>query len=308
MCRDVSGYSGETIELKNGRFRYWFYSDMVTGNEPTYPLSGRYTHSGGAVTLDHPKIHEPTRTIAVLNGTMVLWRKDGLDLWKSEGRIHPYAVLLRVEGDGGDPELATRPPIASIKPLKLQDQETKEYEERFNDKPQEVRVLLRARSLKGDSHMEQYRKEIARARVQPDPKLLAQLVTLLGGASYESIPAGFILQDLFEQTWLIPKPPPFLADATSRRKALEDLIDALSAARNRNALEDTIIQFLRVSGVGVIDLEVDGTGLRIVLEALPNSGARHASEGTAIDDVDWLKSMSKLVPACQRWMRAQLAK
>jgi hypothetical protein len=308
MARDVEGYSGETLELRNGRFRYWFYSDVVSGDEPGYPLTGRYTVTDNILKLDHPKIHAPDRTFDVILGTPVLWRKDGLDLWEREGRIHPYAVLLRIDAAGTDPPKAPRPSLGTIKPAQLQEREAKEYEERFNDQPSEVRVLLRARSLKGDSNLDAYREEIGKARVQPDPRLLSQLVTLMGGDSSVSIPAGNILEDLFEETWLIPQPPPFMARAQTRKKPLEDLIAALSSARNRKALEHSLIQFLRASGAGRIDLAVEGTGLRIVLEALPSGGARYASEGTPTEDVDWLQRMPKLIPACQKWMRAQLEK
>jgi hypothetical protein len=99
-----------------------------------------------------------------------------------------------------------------------------------------------------------------------------------------------------------------LKEEGSRRKGLEALIDALSSAHDRGALEETLMVFLRASGVGRIDLAVPGTGLQIVLEAGPNGGGRYASEGTGPFDVDWRSIMSKLIPACQNWMRDQLQK
>src|SRR5262245_19528277 len=96
MCKEVSGYSGETIELKDGRFRYWFYSDVVSGREPKYPLNGTYRVSGNTLILENDKISAPKRTIAVVNGVDVLWRKDGLELWEKDKRVHPYAVLIRI--------------------------------------------------------------------------------------------------------------------------------------------------------------------------------------------------------------------
>ena len=45
MCRDVAGFSGETIELKGGKFRYWFYSDAGSPGGP-YPLTGTYRIAG----------------------------------------------------------------------------------------------------------------------------------------------------------------------------------------------------------------------------------------------------------------------
>src|SRR4051812_47199509 len=102
MCEEVQGYSGETVVLKDGKFRYWFHSDVSAGDEPSYPLQGPYRVSGSTVTLDHPQIHSPRRTIATINGVQVLWREDGLKLWEGERRLHPYAVLLRVDVSSGE--------------------------------------------------------------------------------------------------------------------------------------------------------------------------------------------------------------
>lgn len=305
MCREVQGFSGETIELKDGKFRYWFYSDVVTGDEPTYPLTGTYAVSGNVLTLNHPRISDPRRTFAVVNGVRVLWRDDGLKLWDKEERLHPYAVLLRADGETGDPVQAARPSLASLKSAKLQDRDRKEHEERYNDQPEEVRALLRARSLRPDPHLDEYRKEITRARVRPDPKLLRQLIALLGRQSSRAIEANSILEDLFQQTWLIKEPPPFLEDPVVRKEVFRDLIAALDQASDRSALERTMMVFLRASGVRKIDLPIRETGHRIKMEALP-SGSAIGCEGTAVDDIYWLKSISQIIPACQIWMREQL--
>lgn len=307
MCREVQGFSGETLELKNGRFRYWFYSDVVTGNEPAYPLTGSYSLSGSTLQLNHPGISDPKRTLAVVNGVPVLWRADGLDLWTKEERLHPYGVLLRVEGQTGDPLEAARPSLTSLKSAKLQDRDRSEYENRYKEQPEEVRTLLRARSHRPDPHLDAYRKEIARARIRPDPKLLRQLVALMGHGSPTAIDANSILEDLFQSGWLIKEQPPFLENPVARKEVFLDLIAALDRAPDRWALENALLVFLRASGIQKIDLLVPETGHRIKLEARP-SGSTGGSEGTSVDDIYWVKSMSKVVPACQIWMRAQLAK
>src|SRR2546426_10299266 len=40
------------LELKAGRFRYWFRSDVKFGKEPTYPLTGTYTNDGGTISFN----------------------------------------------------------------------------------------------------------------------------------------------------------------------------------------------------------------------------------------------------------------
>jgi hypothetical protein len=308
MCQEVAGYSGEVLELKDGKFRYWFYSDVGTDKEPAYPLTGTYRISGTTLTLDNDQIYERERSIAVVNGVDVLWRADGLQLWTGEKRIHPYAVMIRMAGMTDGSRVDARPSIKSLYTKELLDREKKEYEERYQDRPEEVRVLLRAQTKKGDANMDSYRAEITRARVQPDPKLLAQLIGLLRHDCSDSIEAGSILTDLFQPGWLIKDPPPFMADAAAKKKALDTLIDALSGAPDRWALEKTIILFLRVTGVTKIDLRIPETGHRILLECLPNDGGRYGCEGPSDDDTYWVKSISKVIPAVQKWMRDQLAK
>lgn len=94
LCREVSGFSGETLELKEGQFRHWFYSD-VGGGGSKYPTSGTYVIRGNKLILDAPGLRNEQRTIGNLNGVNVLWREDGLNLWEKEKRIQPYAVLIQ---------------------------------------------------------------------------------------------------------------------------------------------------------------------------------------------------------------------
>jgi hypothetical protein len=77
----IAKYSNETVELKDEKFRYWFISDVKTEPPLAYPLEGKYSISGSTLTLDHPDIGLPKRTIAKFNGVDVLWRDDGLELW-----------------------------------------------------------------------------------------------------------------------------------------------------------------------------------------------------------------------------------
>ncbi len=307
MCREVAGFSGETLELKDGRFRYWFYSDVVTGNEPAFPLTGTYRIRGDTLTLSHSQVYEPTRTIARIGDTWVLWRDDALKLWDKDRRLHPYGVLLLADMKAEDPDLNSRPSISFLKTPEMKERDRNEFNARYSSAPPESRKLLRARTLHDDPDMTVYKAAIARARDPLDPRLPAELVGLLGGDSTASFEALEILEDLYQQTLLINEAPPFLENPTSRREALQSLIDAISGARDRKALEDTLLLFLRVSGVKKMNMEVPATGIRIRLEALP-SGASYGSEGTPGDDVRWLKLMPKLIPVCQAWMRSQLPK
>jgi hypothetical protein len=111
-----------------------------------------------------------------------------------------------------------RPRLEILYTKEMKDREKKEYEERYNDVPAEARVLLRARSREGDPQMQEYKKEIAAAREQPDPKLVGQLVGLLHRNSGADIQVQSILEDLYQETWLIRPEPPFLKDPAARRR------------------------------------------------------------------------------------------
>jgi hypothetical protein len=68
------------------------------------------------LTLDHSDIHQPTRTIAQLNGLDVLWRGDGFEEWKKERKPCISAVMIRVEGLKDRPTRDQFPCIDLLKP------------------------------------------------------------------------------------------------------------------------------------------------------------------------------------------------
>jgi hypothetical protein len=307
LCKEVTGYSGETLELKGGKFRYWFYSDVRTDKEPKYPLTGTFTLSGTALTLDSSDVHSGTRTVDKVNGVPVLWRKDGLELWQKEKRLHPYAVLIRIDGATEGSARPERPSLDLLMTKEMRDRDKKEHEERYSDLPPESRALFRAKTQEGDRHRESYKQAIAQARVQPDPKLVGQLVGLLNHES-EGIRARGILGDLYGSSWLIKEPPPFVKDPKARKQALEALIDGLSHAKDRYCLENALLVFLRASDTRSIDLEVPEAGITIKLSVQGTDGYTSDSRGTPRDDIVWKKLIAKLIPPCQDWMRTQLSK
>lgn len=305
LCQEVLEHSGETLELKGGRFRYWFYSDVATTNAASYPLTGSYTLTGDVLTFDHSRVD--SRTIELVNGVPVLWRKDGLDHWKKNGRIRPYDVLIRVEGVSGDPDFEHRPAIDRIKSAEVRERDLKAREERWAGMGPGCRALTEARTFDGDPNGDGYRQALFRARENMSPNFLGDLIGKMHADSPVSLECKRTLQDLFGAGPLrLPSDPPPLKGA-QLKKALEGLTEALSMAKDRSALEDTLILFLRVSAVWKIDLAVPETGHRIWLVASSN-GFESDSKTPADDDYKWTRSMPKLIPACQKWMREQLAK
>jgi hypothetical protein len=51
--RGWEGYMGIVLSLeKDNMFSYWFYSDVVTGDEPKYPIKGKYKIEYGCLVLE----------------------------------------------------------------------------------------------------------------------------------------------------------------------------------------------------------------------------------------------------------------
>ena len=303
MCREVAGFSGETIELKGGKFRYWFYSDA--GGGPS-SRSGAYSISGNQVKFDDASLAKEPRTFAIVNGVAVLWRDDGLKLWESEQRIHPYAVLIRLEGTSAPPARGQLPSIELLKTSEVKEREKTHHEERFNDLPQELRSLMRAKTDR--ANRQPYKEEMARARAKPDPKLVSQLVSAMGRDSRISVEAAMTLEAVYAETYGYQGQPGWTQEAGSRKKALDALIDGIAAAPDRNALEGAVMVFLQSSGAGALRLGIPETPLQVRLEYRKDGTKVYGSEGTPVDDIEWHKFMPKVIPACQNWMREQLPK
>ena len=78
------------IELKKGRFRYWFSSDAM--DSEVERLEGPFDVEGTQVVLSHPKL--PGRRadweVLSIDGVVTLWRSDAIRLRK-EGKLHLYS-------------------------------------------------------------------------------------------------------------------------------------------------------------------------------------------------------------------------
>jgi hypothetical protein len=91
-----NGYQSETLELRDGHFRYWFWTD-AGAKRGDLPLEGEYSIEGDTLTLHSDDILLGNQRIfQPLKGLDILWRPDALKLWRSEGRINTYGVLVRL--------------------------------------------------------------------------------------------------------------------------------------------------------------------------------------------------------------------
>jgi hypothetical protein len=102
MLPQEGGFQRETLELKDGRFRYWFSSDVIISNPPKYPTEGGYEYKGDQLLLSSGK----TYAVRTLQGTRTLWCPTALDYWDHHQVIDIYGILLPVENiKSGKPTL-----------------------------------------------------------------------------------------------------------------------------------------------------------------------------------------------------------
>ncbi|MGB0582302.1 MAG: lipocalin family protein [Limisphaerales bacterium] len=91
-----TGYMMTVLELKDGKFRYWFKSDARSLSEPKYPLSGDYTVSGNRITLKHEQISQKQWTVRKVDGFLTLWRPDAIKMQDSpKGYLNKYSFGIR---------------------------------------------------------------------------------------------------------------------------------------------------------------------------------------------------------------------
>jgi hypothetical protein len=90
-----AGLSKLVLELKEGHYQYWFYSDARTIPEPRYPMTGKYLARGATVQLLH---HDETPlenlwTFRKIDGTTTLWRPSAIKAWHEQRGFDFYGVL-----------------------------------------------------------------------------------------------------------------------------------------------------------------------------------------------------------------------
>src|SRR5438093_7967429 len=89
-----NGYQSETLELRNGRFRYWFWSDAGGGNG-RLPIEGTYSVDGTTVTLNGHILLGNQRVFHTLKGLDALWQPHALEAWLTKRSFSSYGVILR---------------------------------------------------------------------------------------------------------------------------------------------------------------------------------------------------------------------
>ena len=87
------GFQSEILELKDGRFRHWFSSDVILPNPPRYPIEGSYKFEADQLILSSGNAY----TVRQLKDIRTLWRPTAVDYWDHHQIIDVYGILLPVE-------------------------------------------------------------------------------------------------------------------------------------------------------------------------------------------------------------------
>jgi len=106
---EEAGFQWETLELKEGHFRYWFASDMIVRKPPKYPLEGHYEFKDDQLVLSDGKRY----TVREINGSKTLWKPLAVAYWERHQIIHAYGILLPV---------SEHSPFPSLKPFFTKEQ------------------------------------------------------------------------------------------------------------------------------------------------------------------------------------------
>lgn len=89
-----NGYSTVILELRDGRYRYWFWSDVLSNEAPKHPLTGRYTSTGSTVRLEHTQRHmQDSWTFRKLNEETTLWRPAAITSWRDKRAFDYFGIL-----------------------------------------------------------------------------------------------------------------------------------------------------------------------------------------------------------------------
>lgn len=297
LCSEVRGFSGEILELKDGKFRYWFSSDVGVADSPKYPLTGKFSTFGSKLKLENKKVYSPVRTFGELNGIKIIWRDDGLDYWKKTKQIAAYSVLIRSSDAPFDEKTfndeqkyeAMLPKLRSLYTAEMYAEDAK----KFGEVPLSIRKLIQLRESPLGWDIDIFNSELDRVRGDLKPEVFNDLIRVLATKYQES--GIIILRKLIDET----------------PSNLNNLISAMKSVPHKDVMELALLILMDAIKVTDVDLEIPNAGVRIALHAGKEiKSSLQAIEGNpnAPQRADWADRLDVIIPECQKWCREQLAK
>ncbi|WP_404307921.1 hypothetical protein [Neorhodopirellula lusitana] len=302
--REVTGFQMDraVLELQGDRFKYWHFSDCIGFQE--YPISGTYSRDGDLLELHSDDLAQTERryVATTINGVPGVWPEDELQAWRNGE--HPYSVPIMVrvaDGPSGKELDQTTFQFPSITPLLNKEtakqfwtRRTKKHEARYMDVPEPLRTLLREQSNRADDTREGYQKLVLNQHQELDPTLIKQLVSEIGSGVSVSV-GPMVLQDLFGLDSAYFDVPEFTKSDSTKRVAIQRLVNAMSEAKNERTLTAVLLVFLRTTGLRQIDLTC---ATREHVKISWDAGRQ------TIESFDFSEAVRS---DCQRWANEQLA-
>ncbi len=304
-------YSWPVLELNDGKFRYWHFSDSVSP-DVKFPVQGDFSMEDGALVLEHEKLLPSNRYVpATIKGISGLWTAKSLRVWKTEKQVVSHEILVRVANAPlnrdqlehlAKNDYSTIPKgfsFPSIKPLydaesikRFWAKEKQNYELRYSDLPEPLRTLLRKKTRKDDGSLVHYKKAIERLQKKMDRVLIEQLVGVMGKGRHQ-VMAPLVLNDIFVKSSLIPEQPIFTKSMKQRQRALTVLVDAIPLAKDGEALAEILLVFLEASGVHQMNIDAGDTKIKL------------SRNGGAIS-VTSFEFGPEVLKECHRWANSQI--
>ena len=91
-----NGYQSETLELRGGRFRYWFSTDYGASSGDR-ALEGAYSLEGSTLVLHGPELHLGNKRIFhSFRGIDALWRPYALERWLRKKGLNTFGIMFRL--------------------------------------------------------------------------------------------------------------------------------------------------------------------------------------------------------------------
>jgi hypothetical protein len=109
VLRGWAGYMGVAICFKRGgTFDYWFYSDVKSGNEPKYPVTGTWKWNGDVLELvSEHRLHDTRWHVYHHKGKVTLLPAYAQEWQVKDGKTREDRLLFRV------PDFDPKQPFAS---------------------------------------------------------------------------------------------------------------------------------------------------------------------------------------------------
>jgi len=295
---DGAFFAYEILELRDGRYNYWYFTDAIEAGAPKYPITGPYSIDGRTLKLqDHgEKILEPLRILAEVNGVRIIRNRSAQSYWDEERALSTGETLLQTKDiQDAKSEHPYPKKRESLKPLQTAIDDPV-YQGRFNDLPEPSRTLFRAYSEREDRDRVKFFSELDQFLRRPSATIYEQLLTVLSSENeFRSRRAEKILAHLLR----------------ANRKQIEPFIAAIPFAKVKSSVETALFLFMTEMRLKTCDLEIPEGGVHIHLELLKydqqNRQSRVLLKSPPTRE-DWSDKIELITPKCQQWCREQVDK